>query len=53
MLLICAVVVLSLCCCAWAYSYGEPRPLFVAAHELLIVEVSLVEEHRLEAHGLH
>ena len=51
-LLICAVVVLSLCCCAWAYSYGEPRPPFVAAHELLIVEVSLVAEHRLEAHGL-
>ena len=48
LLILLIFVVLSLCCCAWAYSYGEQRLLFVAVHELLIVVVSLVGEHRLE-----
>ena len=44
---------LGLCCCAWAFSSrGEQGLHFVAERGLLIVVVSLVTEHRLQAHGL-
>ena len=39
---------LGLCCCTWAFfSCIEQGLLFVAVHGLLIVEASLVAEHRL------
>ena len=44
---------LGLCCCAQAFSScGERGLLFVAVHKLLIVVVSLVAEHRLQARRL-
>ena len=43
---------ISLCCFVWVFSScGEPRLLFVAVCELLIVVASLAAEHRLWAHG--
>ena len=40
--------VLSLCCCAWAFSsFSEWGLLFDVVHEPLIVVASLAEEHRL------
>ena len=47
------LAVLSLRCCARAFSScGERGLLFVAVHGLLIVVVSLVVEHVLQAYGL-
>ena len=44
---------LGLCCCARAFSScGKRGPLPVSVHGPLIAVVSLVEEHRLQAHGL-
>ena len=44
---------LGLRCCVWASSScSEQGLLFVAVHGLLIVVVSLVAEHGLQAHGL-
>ena len=46
------LVVLGLCCCAWAFpSYGKWGLLFVGVHRPLTVVVSL-GEHRLQTHRL-
>ena len=46
------MAVLGLRCCARAFSNCGKRGLFfVVVRGLLIVEASLVAEHRLQAHG--
>ena len=40
------LAVLGLCCCTWASSCEQGLPFF-GVHEVLVVEASLVAEHRL------
>ena len=42
------LVVLSLCCCTWAFSRWDERGLLMlAVHKILIEATSLAVEHRL------
>ena len=48
------MAMLGLHCCIWAFSScGKWGLLFLAVHRLLTMVASLVEKHRLEAHGFH